>query len=84
MTFFKLFWRAIKGTESGPHKKGTNEFDGGTGDYSSVWIVARDWDNRTSLITDPPDGRLPPLTPEGKKRQEAAFAALHASRREPG
>jgi hypothetical protein len=27
---------------------------------------------RTSLIVDPPDGRIPPLTPEGKKRQAAA------------
>src|SRR5262249_38339968 len=24
---------------------------------------------RTSLIVDPPDGRIPPLTPEAKKRQ---------------
>ena len=27
---------------------------------------------RTSLIVDPPDGRIPPLTPEGQKRQAAA------------
>jgi hypothetical protein len=73
---FQTVLASIKGTESGPHKKGATEFDGGTGDYSSEWIVSREWDNRTSLITDPPDGRLPPLTPEGKKRQEAAFAAL--------
>jgi len=26
---------------------------------------------RTSLIIDPPDGRIPPLTPEAQKRQEA-------------
>src|SRR5215831_13302883 len=26
---------------------------------------------RTSLIVDPPDGRLPPLTPEGQKRLDA-------------
>jgi hypothetical protein len=32
---------------------------------------------RTSLIVDPPDGRIPPLTPEGQKRvdREAAFRA---------
>jgi hypothetical protein len=30
--------------------------------------------NRTSLIVDPPDGRVPPLTPHGKAR-EAALAA---------
>jgi hypothetical protein len=26
---------------------------------------------RTSLVVDPPDGRIPALTPEGRKRQEA-------------
>jgi hypothetical protein len=50
-------------------KTGFKSVDGGTGDYSSVWTVARDWDNRTSLITDPPDGRLPSLTDEAQKRQ---------------
>jgi len=52
-------------------KSGFKSTDGGTGDYSSVWTVARDWDNRTSLITDPSDGRLPPMTPEGEKRLAA-------------
>ena len=28
--------------------------------------------NRTSLIVDPPDGRIPPLTPEGRARQARA------------
>jgi hypothetical protein len=54
----------VKGTKSG-----FKSIDGGTGDYSSVWTVAREWDNRTSLITDPPDGRLPAMTPEAEKRQ---------------
>ena len=31
---------------------------------------------RTSLIGDPPDGRLPPLTPEGQKRAAARRAAI--------
>jgi len=56
----------VKGTKSG-----FKSVDGGTGDYSSVWTVAREWDNRTSLITDPSDGRLPPMTPEAEKRQAA-------------
>ena len=39
--------------------------------YNAVW-----WDRgisigRTSLIVDPPDGRLPPLTPEAKQRAES-------------
>jgi hypothetical protein len=75
-TFFQTVFASVKGAASGPHKKAANEFDGGTGDYSSVWIVARDWDNRTSLITDPPDGRLPAMTPEGQTRRNASFTAL--------
>lgn len=36
---------------------------------------------RTSLIVDPADGRLPPMTPEAQQRREAAAAA--AKRRNP-
>ena len=52
--------------------------DGGTGNYSSVWMVDRDFDNRTSLITDPRDGRLPPMTEAAKQRQAEALAARQA------
>jgi hypothetical protein len=41
-----------------------------TGNYNQFWNVDRDIDNRTSLITDPPDGRIPPLTPEAELRQK--------------
>ncbi|HEX9725500.1 MAG TPA: hypothetical protein VGC53_14570 [Vicinamibacteria bacterium] len=44
-------------------------FDQKTGNYNQFWIVEREFDNRTSLIVDPPDGRIPPLTPEGRKRR---------------
>src|SRR5262249_37876935 len=48
------------------------------GAYNQFW-----WDygtkvvgsKRTSLIVDPPDGRIPPLTPEGQKRADARAAA---------
>jgi len=60
----------VKGTNSG-----FKSVDGETGDYSSVWTVSRDWDNRTSLIVDPPDGRLPAVTPEAKTKQDAMMAA---------
>jgi hypothetical protein len=59
----------LKGTKSG-----FTSTDGETGDYSSVWLVTRDWDNRTSLITDPSDGRLPPVTPAAEKIRAAAAA----------
>lgn len=48
-------------------QKGYVSGDGKTGDYSSVWTVNRDWTNRTSLIIDPADGRLPPMTAEAMK-----------------
>jgi hypothetical protein len=38
-------------------------------------MVPREFDNRTSLITDPPDGRLPLVTPEGRRRQSAGLAS---------
>jgi hypothetical protein len=43
--------------------------DATTGNYNQFWIADRDFDNRTSLITDPTDGKLPPLTPEAQKRR---------------
>ena len=39
--------------------------DGGTGNYNAFWVVERGFDNRTSLIVDPPDGRIP-LTAEAR------------------
>jgi hypothetical protein len=41
--------------------------DGKTGDYNHFWLVERNFDNRSSLITDPADGRIPPLTPAAEK-----------------
>ena len=55
-------------------KAGFKSTDGETGDYNSVWLSARDWDNRTSLITDPPDGRLPPVTGEAQRKRDLAAA----------
>ena len=36
--------------------------------------IKLEFDNRTSLIVDPPDGKLPPYTPAGKQRRDAADA----------
>ena len=50
---------------------------GTTGSYNRVWndsgtkVVAT---GRTSLIVDPPDGRVPPLTTHGKAREAALEA----------
>ncbi|HLG98344.1 MAG TPA: hypothetical protein VKX49_18655 [Bryobacteraceae bacterium] len=42
-------------------------------------MVPWEFDNRTSLITDPPDGRIPPYTLEGQRRQTAAAEAAAGS-----
>ena len=43
-------------------------YDPTTGNYNQFWIADRDFDNRTSLLVDPPDGRIPALTPEAQQR----------------
>jgi hypothetical protein len=56
-------------------------YDPATGNYNQFWVVERDWhDRRTSLIVDPPDGHLPSMTPEAKKRRaaEIEFRKGHA------
>jgi hypothetical protein len=45
-------------------------YDPGTGNYNQFWLVERDWhDRRTSLIIDPPDGKIPAMTSEAQKRR---------------
>lgn len=46
-------------------------YDPSTGNYNHFWLADRDIDNRTSLIIDPPDGRLPTMTPEGQRLRAA-------------
>ena len=41
----------------------------------------REIDNRTSLIMDPPDGKIPPMTPAGRERRLAADASTLAAPR---
>jgi hypothetical protein len=38
-------------------------------------MVDREFDNRTSLIVDPPDGRIPPLTAAAQQRQDTVRTA---------
>src|SRR5688572_3321875 len=44
---------------------------GATGSYSQNWLPDRYFEHRTSLIVDPPDGRLPPPTPQGARSRTA-------------
>ena len=52
----------------------TEENPEGTGNYNQFWLIDRWFDNRTSLIVHPPDGRLPSLTHEAEQRAEARRA----------
>lgn len=51
---------------------------GGVGGYNTVYIESGDrvavidGEARTSLVVDPPDGRVPPIKPEARERQMAA------------
>jgi len=42
-----------------------------TGNYNAFWLPNRDIERRTSLIIDPPNGRIPPQTPEAQLRRAA-------------
>ncbi len=44
--------------------------------HGATDMIDLEFDNRTSLIVDPEDGRVPALTPEGRDRQAATNAAF--------
>ncbi len=46
-----------------------------TRSYNQFWMIDRWFDNRTSLVVDPPNGRLPPRTDEAQARAERQRAA---------
>lgn len=54
---------------------------GDPGTYNAFWRDSGKALTRTSLIVDPPDGRIPPFTPDAKKRLEAE--RLERSKRGP-
>jgi len=55
-------------------QRSTNRAADVEGAYNSFWWDRGQSTGRTSLIIDPPDGRLPPLTTEGERRRAAAAA----------
>jgi hypothetical protein len=54
---------------------------GGVGGYNGFWlapgtkVIRIDGEARSSIIVEPANGRIPPLTPEGQKRVAGALAS---------
>ena len=68
----ELFTAAVEG------KTKFSSSDTQVGNYDQTWLSERIFDNRTSLIIDPPDGRMPALVPEAVERGRAQAAARQA------
>jgi hypothetical protein len=65
----ELFAAALEGKDK------FRSSDTQTGNYDQSWLSDRSWDNRTSLVIDPPDGRIPALAPAATERAAAQRAA---------
>jgi hypothetical protein len=76
--FFNGFYPAVLDNVLGL-RQGFKSSDGETGDYGSEWNDERTWENRTSLITDPPNGRVPALTPRAIQARSEAGKAMQRS-----
>jgi hypothetical protein len=71
--------RAISGNRTAPPKGGDGSTGaaGGVGGYNNFWLDAGssytivNGEKRTSIVVDPPDGRVPPLTPAARQRLAA-------------
>jgi hypothetical protein len=49
-----------------------DRFKSTTATGTTFEMIEREFDNRTSLVVDPPDGRIPPLTAEAQQRKSTA------------
>jgi hypothetical protein len=73
--------RSIDGDRTAPPKGGDGSVGaaGNVGGYNSFWIDAGssysivDGQRRASIVIDPPDGRVPALTPEARQRMAGRF-----------
>src|SRR5215831_14528094 len=72
----ELRGRAINGDRTAPPKGGDGSTGaaGGVGGYNNFWLDAGssytvvNGEKRTSIVIDPPDGRVPPLTAAARQR----------------
>jgi len=88
--------QAISGDRSAPPKGGDGSTGpaGGVGGYNNFWLdpgssfTVVNGERRTSLVIDPPDGKVPPLSAGARQRFAAARAAAPTSdtteSRDPG
>ena len=88
--------RPISADRAAPPKGGDGSTGpaGGVGGYNNFWLdpgssfTVVDGERRTSLVVDPPDGKVPPLTPAARQRFAAARVARPTSdateSRDPG
>jgi hypothetical protein len=81
-------WQELDGTSEGPlHKTKGSE---GTGAYNVLFYdmgsgLARvDGVKRTSMVVDPPDGKIPPLVPQARERNRAAGRSTSGNVKERG
>jgi hypothetical protein len=81
----ELGQRSIKGDRPAPPRGGDGSTGaaGGVGGYNNFWLdpgssyTVVNGERRTSIVVDPPDGRVPPLTPAA--RQLAAARIVRAT-----
>ncbi|MCY4599196.1 MAG: hypothetical protein OXF27_04680, partial [Acidobacteria bacterium] len=63
------------------YPEGDPEVPTSVGAYNNYWMERGTLSARTSLIVDPPDGRLPPMTPEEEALQSKGNVSTFASSR---
>ena len=74
--------RPLAANRAAPPKGGDGSVGplGNVGGYNNFWVdpgssyTIVDGEKRTSIIVDPPDGRVPPLTPAARQRAAARLA----------
>jgi hypothetical protein len=80
--FQSLVQIALNLKDSGNYKQVS--YDPTTGNYNQFWMADRDWDNRTSLITNPSNGQMPPLTAAAQERRARGRGAIVVEGSETG
>ena len=69
------FLRALASLDAPKEEAAPRAANRSTRSYNQFWMIDRWFDNRTSLVVDPPNGRLPARTAEATARTERQRAA---------